>query len=238
VTYPNFSFPPTDNPKVRQAIQAALDMEELMEGASDGAYKLHHALQFNGSAYYSDVGKELYNQRNKDKAKRLLQEGGYKGEKVILLTNREYQSMYNTSVVMAEQLKAVGINAELLVLDWPAALDKSMKDTTGWNFFFTGWITVTASGGAQSLRFLVEPTNVHKPKENKTNPEFKKEWDAIAVGATIEQRKASFERAQRIAYDDVMVVPMGTMPKVQALRANVENFKSYYIPRMSNVWLK
>ncbi len=238
VTYPNFSFPPTDNPKVRQAIQAALDMEELMEAASDGAYKLHHALQFNGSAYYSDVGKELYNQKNKDKAKRLLQEGGYKGEKVILLTNREYQSMYNTSVVMAEQLKAVGINAELLVLDWPAALDKSMKDTTGWNFFFTGWITVTASGGAQSLRFLVEPTNVHKPKENKTNPEFKKEWDAIAVGATIEQRKASFERAQRIAYDDVMVVPMGTMPKVQALRANVENFKSYYIPRMSNVWLK
>ena len=85
---------------------------------------------------------------------------------------------------------------------------------------------------------MVEPTNVHKPKENRTNPEFKKAWDEIAIGATLEQRKASFERAQRIAYDDVMVVPMGTMPKVQALRANVENFKSYYIPRMSNVWLK
>ena len=27
VTYPNFSFPPTDNPKIRQAILAALNME-------------------------------------------------------------------------------------------------------------------------------------------------------------------------------------------------------------------
>jgi peptide/nickel transport system substrate-binding protein len=238
VTYPNFSFPPTDNPKVRQAVQAALDMEELMEAATDGAYKLHHALQFTGSAYYSDVGKELYNQKNKEKARRLLQEGGYKGEKLILLTNREYQSMYNTSVVMAEQLKAVGINAELLILDWPAALDKSMKDPTGWNFFFTGWITVTASGGQQSLRFLVEPTNVHKPKENKTNPEFKALFDRIAQGATIEERRELFAKAQRIAFDDVMVIPMGVVPKVQAVRANVENFKSYYIPRMSNVWLR
>lgn len=238
ITYPNFSFPPTDNPKVRQAIQAALDMEELMEAASDGNYKLHHALQFNGSAYYSDVGKELYNQKNKDKAKRLLQEGGYKGEKVVLLTNRDYKTMYDTSVVMAEQLKAVGINAELLVLDWPAALDKSLKDPTGWNWFFTGWITVTASGGQQSLRFLVEPTNVHKPKDNKTNPAFKALWEKIGTGATLDERKAAFADAQRIVFDDVMAIPMGTMPKVQGVRANVENFKPYYIPRMSNVWFR
>ncbi|MEY4678689.1 MAG: ABC transporter substrate-binding protein [Alphaproteobacteria bacterium] len=238
VTYPNFSFPPTDNVKFRQAVQAAMDMEEIMEAASDGNFKLHHALQFNGSAYYSDVGKELYNQKNKDKARKLLQEAGYKGEKVTLLTNREYQSMYNTSVVMAEQMKAVGINAELLILDWPAALDMSMKRNDGWNFFFTGWITVTASGGQQSLRFLVEPTNVHRPKDNKTNPEFKRLFDSIGATASLDDRKAAFAAAQRIAYDDVMVIPMGTLPKGQAVRANVENFKPYYIPRMSNVWLR
>ena len=46
------------------------------------------------------------------------------------------------------------------------------------------------------------------------------------------------QRIERIAYDDVMVIPMGTLPKGQAVRANVENFKPYYIPRMSNVWLR
>ncbi|MBM3525851.1 MAG: ABC transporter substrate-binding protein, partial [Alphaproteobacteria bacterium] len=176
VSYPNFSFPPTDNLKVRQAIQAALDMEEIMEAASDGAYKLGHAFQFRGSPFYSEAGKALYNQKNKDKARRLLQEGGYKGEKVILLTNRDYVQMYNASVVMNEQLKAAGINSELLVLDWPAALDKSVKDTTGWNFFFSGWTSVVAQGGLQSLRFLANPFNVHKPKDNQSDPEFMAAW--------------------------------------------------------------
>ena len=238
ITYPNFSQPPTDNVKVRQAIQAAMDMEEIMEASSDGAYKLSHALQFPGSNYYSDAGKELYNQKNKDKARRLLQEGGYKGEKVVLLTNREYTNMYNASVVMQEQLKAVGINAELLILDWPAALDKSMKETVGWNFFYTGWITVTASGGAQSLRFLGDPTNVHKPKDNKSDPLFMQHWADVSKGKTLEERKAAFAKAQQRVYEEVMAIPFGIMPKVQATRANVENYKPYFMPRIANVWIR
>ena len=35
-----------------------------------------------------------------------------------------------------------------------------------------------------------------------------------------------------------MVVPMGVMPKVQAVRSNVEHFEPFYNPRMYNVWLK
>lgn len=235
VAYPNFSFPPTDNLKVRQAIQAALDMEEIMEAASDGAYRLGHAYQFRGSVYYSEAGKELYNQRDKEKAKRLLQEAGYKGEKVILLTNRDYVQMYNASVMMNEQLKAVGINSELLVLDWPAALDKSVKDTTGWNMFFSGWTSVVAQGGLQSLRFLADPFNVHKPKDNKSDPEFMAAWLGGLSSPKLEDRVAAFERAQQRAYDQAMAYPLGILPKVQGTRANVEGFTPFFITRGWNV---
>ena len=44
-------------------------------------------------------------------------------------------------------------------------------------------------------------------------------------------------QAQKIALDDVMVVPLGVMPKVQAVRANVEHFVPFYNPRLYNVWL-
>ena len=83
IATPNLSFPPTDNLKVRQAIQAAMDMEELMEAATDGAYKLNIGFQYPGQAFYTEAGKETYNQKNKEKAKKLLAEGGYKGEKEI-----------------------------------------------------------------------------------------------------------------------------------------------------------
>ena len=70
---------------------------------------------------------------------------------MILLTNKDYSSMYNASLVVAEQLKAVGINAELLVMDWPASVQKQQNSNDGWNFFFTGYGTNSSLGGIAAL---------------------------------------------------------------------------------------
>jgi peptide/nickel transport system substrate-binding protein len=238
VMFGNWSTPPTNNIKFRQAVLAALDFDEIMEAASDGEYKHNPSFQYPGTNYYTEVGKELLDQHNPDKAKKLLAEAGYKGEKVVLMTNKDYPSLYNTGLVVAQQLKSAGINAELLVLDWPTALQKSMKGTPDWNFFFTGWITYVAVGGVQTLRPMAEPNPVYTPPDNKTDPEFMKAFDEVANGPTLEARQAAFVRAQKIALEDVMVIPMGVMPKVQAVRANVEHYVPFYNPRMYNVWLK
>ena len=65
-----------------------------------------------------------------------------------------------------------------------------------------------------------------------------KYWGEVAGGATLDERKAAFARAQQRAYDEVMVIPFGTFPKVQAVRANVENYKPYFMPRIANVWIR
>jgi peptide/nickel transport system substrate-binding protein len=237
MTYPNLSQPPTDNLLVRQAIQAALNMEEIMEASSDGAYRLNPSFQFPGQAYYTDAGGNLYNQHNQARARELLARSGYRGEPVVLLTNREYPSMYNAALVMSEQLKAVGINAELSVLDWPAALQLSTTDR-GWNFFYTGWTSVFAQGGAQSLRNLANPGNVHKPPNNESDAQFMAAYNDITRGATLEERRAAFARAQARAFDQVMAIPLGVMPKVQAVRANIEGFEPYFAVRVSNVSMR
>lgn len=237
-TYPNISFPPTDNPKIRQAILAALDMNEIMDAASDGDYKLNPSLQFPGSAYFTDAGKELYNQHDIAKARRLLAEAGYKGEKITLMVAREIPYMYNSALVMSQQMKAAGINAELLVLDWPTALQKSISETTGWNFFYTGWITVVALGGAQTLSNLADPQNVTKPPGGKTDPAFMAMFREVTGGNTLEARRAAFARAQLETFDKVYAIPFGVMPVVHAVRDNVEGFTAYYHPRFYNVTLR
>ena len=35
-----------------------------------------------------------------------------------------------------------------------------------------------------------------------------------------------------------MALPFGSLTKVQATRANVQNFMPFRIPRMSNVWIE
>jgi peptide/nickel transport system substrate-binding protein len=139
---------------------------------------------------------------------------------------------------MADQMKAAGINAELLVLDWPAALDKSLKDATGWNFFFSGWTSVIAQGGLQSLRFLADPSNVHKPPENKSDAQFMEIWRNGLNVRSLDERKIAFAKAQHRIYEEVMAVPFGLLPKVMATRTHVDGFKPFFVTRAWNVSIR
>jgi hypothetical protein len=89
-------------------------------------------------------------------------------------------------------MKAEGINAELLVLDWPTALQKSVSDSTGWNFFFTGWVTVVALGGAQSLSNLSDPYDVDHPDTPKGRA-----WSCCRRIATACVRRCPKRRGRR-----------------------------------------
>jgi len=156
----------------------------------------------------------------------------------VLLTNKDYPTLYNSALVTAQQLQAVGIKAQLLVLDWPSALQMSMKGSVPWNFFFTGWITYVAQGGMQTLRTMASPAPVYTPPGGTAPPEFMKDFEEVSNGTTLAARQAAFADAQKLAFEDVMVIPFGVMPKVQTVRANVEHYIPFYNPRMYNVWFK
>jgi peptide/nickel transport system substrate-binding protein len=234
---PNFSEPPTSNLKFRQAVQAALNMDEILDAALDGDYALNPSLQFPGMPYYSESGGSLYNQHDPLKARNLLKDAGYHGEKVVLLTNSSYPNHYNAALVVAEQLKSVGINAEMLVLDWPASVQKSTTPT-GWNLFFTGYVTYIASGGAATLRRLATPKPVFMPPGGQSDPGFMAYFSSVENGATLNERRGAFANAQARAMDQVMIIPFGAIPMVSAVSTNVEHFVPNYYARLYNVWLR
>src|SRR4029450_11713855 len=76
---------------LRQAVQAALDMESLMTAAfgHKDFYRVAPALFFPEQPWNSNAGAALYNQRDRDKAKRLMKEAGYSGQTVRWVTTRE-----------------------------------------------------------------------------------------------------------------------------------------------------
>src|SRR6185437_13085371 len=129
ISTPNTQAPPTNNLLFRKAVQAALDMDEVMDAASDGNYKLNVGFQYPNQADYTDAGKQTYNLHDSALAKKYLSESGYKGEPVILLTNKDYPPMYNSALVMQQELQAVGINAQMKVVDWPTSVQLSLHTT-------------------------------------------------------------------------------------------------------------
>jgi peptide/nickel transport system substrate-binding protein len=231
---PNLAKPPTDNLLVRRAIQVGLDMREIMEAATDGAYGLQPGFQYPGNPYYTDAGKERYNVHDPAQAKRLLQEAGYKGEEVVLITNSDYQNMYNTAIVMAEQMKALGLNVKVEVSDWPTQRQKR-ENPKAWNFYFTGWGTGPSVGAAAAIVDVVPPTN---QQNSPGDPVLVQAYEDLVNKPSLEERKAAFARAQARIYEQVHAVKFGDLTKVQGARAHVKGFKPFRIPRMWNVWFE
>src|SRR5690625_2634442 len=81
------------DPEMRQAINTVLDMDAIMLASfadedlfiTDPSYM--NTEQVN---WASDAGHELYNQSNPDEAESLLEEAGYNGEEIVLMSTRDY----------------------------------------------------------------------------------------------------------------------------------------------------
>jgi peptide/nickel transport system substrate-binding protein len=244
IATPNFAKPPTDNPLVRRAIATALDMKEIMEAATDGAYNLNYGFQQPNRIVYSDLGKEFFNVNDQKKAQELLKQAGYKGEELVLLTNKDYQNMYNAALVMAEQLKAIGMKVRLEVTDWPTTINRRDSEIDTWNYHFTGWGTNSALGAIAVLKFLAPPNPIYFPIrhseqfKDKQDPVFAQLWNDMTTKPTFEERKAAFGRAQYRVMEHGMALPFGWLTKYQAVRSNVQNFVPFRIPRIYNVWIE
>src|SRR5690606_38174305 len=83
-----------------------------------------------------DAGAELYNQNDPEKARALLEEAGYDGTPLRLLSTQEYQYLYNVALVSAQQLEDAGFTVDLQTYDW-ATLVERRADPEMWDAFTT-----------------------------------------------------------------------------------------------------
>ncbi|MDQ3397900.1 MAG: ABC transporter substrate-binding protein, partial [Deinococcota bacterium] len=186
----------------RKAIQAALDMEEIARAMTAGQeefYRLQPSIFFNEQElWWNEAGDEYYNQDNVDEAKRLLEESGYNGEEIVLLTNRDYDAMYKGVLATANQLETkLGMNVKVEIYDWPGQRAFENNET-GWHITPTFY----------SLRF--DPSDFdsvfHSSAERKfyANPEMDEALEEGSSRSTPEERLEAYEEVQRIFYEDVV----------------------------------
>ena len=239
IALPNTALAPTDNLAFRRAVQAAMNMEDIMDAATDNNYRLNVGFQYPNQPSYTDAGKETYNINNQQRARALLRESGYRNEPIVILTNRDYPPMYNSALVMEQQLKAVGINASLRVVDWPTSVQMSQRvNSTEWHFFHSGWGTQPALGALATMQFLVSPGANYRPKDDKDDPDVLAAWNDMNNLRDPAARQEAFARMQRLVLERAYAYPFGSLTKVQASRANVKGFAPFRIPRFSNVWIE
>jgi peptide/nickel transport system substrate-binding protein len=126
----NHQWAPMDNVVFRQALLAALDMDAVLKTVAMGDESFYRTQpSFWGpeqTLLHNMAGQEKYNQQNLPLAKRLLEEAGYDGEEIIILSNRDYDWMYRCTLAAAAQLEQAGIKVRIEFSDWNSQIGKAL----------------------------------------------------------------------------------------------------------------
>jgi peptide/nickel transport system substrate-binding protein len=231
----NHSVAPTDNPKVREAIIAAINDEEVMEIVAPGNYQLNHSWVYPNNRHYpGDIGKEFYNQNNPEKAKKLLAEAGYKGEPIVMLASTNTPMSETYPQIIAEQLKRAGMNVKVEVNDHPTYTARYQK-AEGWNLCGSGAGIEPFLGVFGFEPYVTGPNNFEHAKDT---PEMLAAWRQINAAAKFEDRMVGVRQVAELLWTQQWMIKIGDYGLWQGTRANLDGFKPFRAPRMWDVWFK
>lgn len=209
---PNHKQGVMTNRKVRQAMQAALDMDSIMTAA--GGHKafarVDGALYFpEQGLFHTQGGVTGYNLKSKERARTLLKEAGYAGQPVRWITTKEYDYMYNSAVVARQQMEEAGFKVDLQVLDWATVVQRRGKPEL-WDIFTTGITFSPDPALTSALQCNWPGWWCHEEKE-RLLAELLRESDP-------RKRRALIERIQAVLYEDVGRIKMGDLFTLYAAR--------------------
>ena len=218
--------------RIRQAMQATLDMEPIMAAAfGDKAFYrvdpgLMHVEQ---PQWHSKAGAEYYNQKNPDKARKLLKDAGYAGTPVRWITTKEYDYMYKHALVAKQQLEAVGFKIDLQVVDWATLVQRRNKPEL-FDVFSTA-ITFNPEAGLN--------TGVQCNWPGWWCLEDKEKWlDSVQRETDPRKRKAMWDKVQQLFYEDVGRIKFGDWFGFQVHTKNLRGVHHTNEEAFFNVWLE
>lgn len=229
--------PPLNNVKVRQAIASAVDREAIMAAAISG---LGTHVGGHPPALWGALPAEQHPffKRDVAKAKQLLQEAGVSTP--LQLTLRSivgYASLNAAAQVIVENLKEVGITAEIQQLDLGVWIEdfnqRKFKD-----------FTMNAWGGFVDPDLLYY-NHLHKEPQGK---DFRR-WNNEQISALLDQGRTTLDRAEResiylevqkITSTEIPWLPLYSADIITAQNKRVQNFKQHpsgYYNNLRQVWV-
>jgi len=223
----NHLYPPFDNPKMRQALMMVADQADFMRTlVGDQKYWGVCASFYTcGTPMASEVGAEaLTGKRDYDKAKALIKEAGYKGEKCVVLDAVDQPNPHVQAIVAYDYLKKLGLNAELVSTDWGTVVtrraSKKPPEDGGWNIFGTGWVGADLLDPIGNLPLHAEGDKAWFgwPKNDKIEA-LRAQW---IKAESLDARKKIATEIQKEAFESVPYIPTGKWTAMTAYRKNLK----------------
>nr|WP_283244265.1 glutathione ABC transporter substrate-binding protein [Wansuia hejianensis] len=213
---------PFDNVKVRQALNYAINVEEIIEVALEGG----------GTKATGPINDEVFGynksltgyEYNPEKAKELLKEAGFEnGFKTTIWTNDNPVRVTIAEIVQG-QLKEIGIQVTVEQVEWGAYLERTAKGEH--DMFILGWVTVT--GDADYGLYALFHSTQHGEAGNRTfytNNEVDKLLEKGRVSTDDSERINAYHKAQDMIVEEAPQLFLYFDTQKVGTQKNVEGFK-------------
>ncbi len=231
----NLKRAPFNDLRVRQAINYAIDKDELIELAAFGfGTKLGSGFSPAMVEFYETGLEDLY-PHNIEKARQLLAEAGYpQGFRAVLSVPSNYAFHVDTAQIIVEQLKKVGIEAGIELVEWAVWLQRIYQGRD-YEMTITG-----LSGKLDPLPVLIRYTSDYANNFfNYENAEYDRLNQLAAAESDRGKRAVLYKKAQRLLAEEAAAVFLMDPHYLVALKKTIAGYRLYpiYVQDMSTVYL-
>lgn len=209
----NHLHPPFDDRRARQALLYVIDQQRYLQAmfGDPEVTRVCHAFFVCGSALETDAGVPADIGSNREKARRLMEAAGYDGRPIVVLHPTDIQFMNLATLVLAEDLRSIGLEVDLQAMDFGAMsarrVNRAAPQDGGWHIGLTYW-----PGG--NISDPVGNVPIHASCEDAwpgwpCDAEHQAMIEEFPFIPDAAERRVLARRIQESAYDLVPYVPIG-----------------------------
>ncbi len=214
----NTTRPPFDDVRVRQAVDLALDREEIMLARTFGFGHVDNQVWAEGRFWRMDA--ELP-QRDLDRVRELLEEAGH-GDGVDITIEARSVFLDDAQLVQS-QLNEAGFNATIAVSDWAALAERMRAGNFDMVVTGAGWY---ADPDGRYARFYMPGGPANWLAGSYNNPEVAELLTEARLVSVPEERRALYQQVFDILQHDVPNPILYFMPMTMAWSHDVRDFRT------------
>ena len=233
--YLNHAEKPFNDIRVRQALCYSVDKQGILDLAFDGYGSPIGSSMYPAFGKYFDDSLTNYYAYNVEKAKELLAEAGYPdGFSMTITVPSNYQPHIDTAQVVAEQLKAINVTAEIQLVEWGTWL----SDVYGGRQFQSTMVGFDAS--TMTARALLErwTSDYAKNMINYNSAEYDELFVQAQASYDDAEQTAIYKQMARNLTENAANVYIQDMADLVAVRKGVEGVTFYpiYVMDLSAIY--
>ncbi|WP_404454771.1 glutathione ABC transporter substrate-binding protein [Virgibacillus necropolis] len=218
----NVQNAPVDNVKLRKAISHAVERDAIIKGIFNDVGTLANSAMSPKVFGYSENIKPY--EYNINKAKQLMEEAGFKDGVNLTLVTNDRQERVRMAEVIKSQLKGIGVNVEIQVLEYGAYIDAI--DKGDYQMMISGWGNATGDGDYNQYNLFHSDShglagNLFYYSNNKVD----KLLETARSETSSEKREELYEKAMKIEMEDAVYIPIRNYQHLAVYNNNVEDFK-------------